>query len=156
MRLSSVARLSFFSALYWLSISPILVADDTLAKHVQVEVLAKTTQSWDGAILPAYTSGRPELLIAKVTIPVGAQLPLHEHPYATAGVLLQGEIMVKTPSGAQHHLAAGEALVELVNQAHYGENIGDIDAVILVVYAGEEGKPVTVLLDPKSQDNRPL
>jgi hypothetical protein len=28
--------------------------------------------------------------------------------------------------------------------------------VILVVYAGEKGKPVTVLLDPVSQDERPL
>jgi quercetin dioxygenase-like cupin family protein len=132
------------------------LADDVLAKHAQVEVLTKTNQSWNGALLPHYTTGDPELLIAKVTIPVGAHLPLHEHPYATAGVLLEGEIVVKTPSGEQHRLVAGEALVELINQAHYGENTGDVDAVILVVYAGEKGKPVTVLLDPVSQDERPL
>jgi len=31
-----------------------------------------------------------------------------------------------------------------VNQPHGGANIGDEDAVILVVYAGVEGQPVTV------------
>ncbi len=156
MRFLSVKCFCLLSTLSGLIASPALFADDALAKHAQVEVLMKTSQSWSGSALPNYTTGSPEILIAKVTIPVGAHLPLHAHPYATAGVLLQGEIMVKTPTGEQHRLAAGEALVELVNQAHYGENIGDIDAVILVVYAGEKGKPVTVLLDPKSQDDRPL
>ena len=37
-----------------------------------------------------------------------------------------------------------DAAVELVNQPHGGANIGDRDAVILVVYAGVEGQPVTV------------
>lgn len=139
-----------------LCITPLTFADDVLAKHAQVEVLTKTNQSWNGTLLPHYTTGDPELLIAKVTIPVGAHLPLHEHPYATAGVLLEGEIVVKTPSGEQQRLVAGEALVELINQAHYGENTGDVDAVILVVYAGEKGKPVTVLLDPTNHEDRPL
>ena len=156
MRLSLLLRLVIASILGSLGSASFTFADEVLAKHAQVEVLAKTNQSWNGALLPHYTTGDPELLIAKVTIPVGAHLPLHEHPYATAGVLLEGEIVVKTPSGEQHRLVAGEALVELINQAHYGENTGDVDAVILVVYAGEKGKPVTVLLDPASLDDRPL
>ena len=38
----------------------------------------------------------------------------------------------------------GDAVVELVNQPHGGANIGDKDAVIVGVYVGVEGQPVTV------------
>ena len=51
---------------------------------------------------------------------------------------------MRTDSGKTHIARAGDAVVELVNQPHGGANIGDEDAVILVVYAGVEGRPVTV------------
>ena len=61
----------------------------------------------------------------------------------TAGVVLQGIIEVRTDSGKTYR-ASGDAVVELVNQPHGGANIGDEDAVSLVVYVGVEGQPVTV------------
>ena len=79
-----------------------------------------------------------------MTIPAGMALPLHEHPFMTAGVVLKGIIEVRTDSGKTHIARAGDAVVEFVNQPHSGANIGDEDAVILVVYAGVEGRPVTV------------
>jgi hypothetical protein len=33
----------------------------------------------------------------------------------------------------------------MVNQPHYGTNNGNEPAEIVVVYAGEKGKPITVL-----------
>ena len=62
----------------------------------------------------------------------------------TAGIVLKGIIEVRTDSGKTHSARAGDAVVELVNQPHGGANIGDEDAVILVVYAGVEGRSVTV------------
>lgn len=115
-------------------------------RKIEAEVLLKSTQDWRGVTLPPYSEGQPEVTVAKITIPVGMALPLHEHPYMTAGVLIQGTIEVLTDSGDTHIARAGDAVVELVNQAHGGANIGDEDAVILVVYAGIEGQPVTVPL----------
>ena len=66
----------------------------------------------------------------------------------TAGVVLQGIIELRTDSGKTHIERVGDAVVELVNQPHGGVNMGDEDAVILVVYAGVEGQPVTVPIIP--------
>ena len=115
-------------------------------RKIEAEVLLKSTKDWRGTVLPTYSEGQPEVTIAKVTIPAGMALPLHEHPYMTAGVIVQGTIEVRTDSGDTHIARAGDAVIELVNQAHGGANIGDEDAVILVVYAGIEGEPITVPL----------
>ena len=115
-------------------------------RKIEAEVLAKSTKDWRGVVLPPYSEGQPEVTVARVTIPAGMALPLHEHPYMTAGVIIQGTIEVRTDSGDTHIARAGDAVIELVNQAHGGANIGDEDAVILVVYAGIEGEPVTVPL----------
>ena len=104
----------------------------------------KSTQDWGGSTLEHSAEGQPEVTVARATIPAGMALPLHEHLFMTAGVFLQGIIEVRTDTGKTHIARAGDAVVELVNQPHGGANIGDEDAVILVVYAGVEGQPVTV------------
>ena len=115
-------------------------------REIEAEVLLKSTKDWRGVTLPPYSEGQPEVTVAKITIPAGMALPLHEHPYMTAGVIVQGTIEVLTDSGDTHIARAGDAVIELVNQAHGGANVGDEDAVILVVYAGIQGEPVTVPL----------
>ena len=66
----------------------------------------------------------------------------------TAGVALREIIEVRTDNLKTHIARAGDAVIELVNQPHGGANIGDEDAVILVVYTGVEGQPVTVPITP--------
>ncbi len=125
-----------------------LVAQESASSGtaIEVDVLAKSTVDWRGNALPPYAEGKPEVTVAKVTIPAGQALPLHQHPFMTAGVVVKGTIEVRTDSGDTHIARAGDAVIELINQAHGGANIGDEDAVILVVYAGIEGEPVTVPL----------
>ncbi len=65
---------------------------------IEVAQLVKTTKSWNGAGLPNYPQGQPEITILRIKIPVGAKLPMHEHPVINAGVLLSGELTVKTVS----------------------------------------------------------
>lgn len=48
-------------------------------------------------------------------------------------------------SGAVLELKAGDPIIEMVNAPHFGENPGTLPATIVVVYAGVEGQPVTVL-----------
>ena len=123
---------------------------DTHGK-IQVEKLIQNTTSWDGSDLPDYPQGEAEVTILKITIPPHTALPLHKHPVINAGVLLEGELTVVTPEGLVKQLKAGDPLIELVEQWHFGKNEGDEPAVILVVYAGEKGKPFTVLHpDPES------
>ena len=109
-----------------------------------VEVLAKTSSSWDGEILPEYSEGASEVTILRITIPQGAELPIHKHPVINAGVLLAGELTVVTEKNETLHLKAGDSIVEVVNKWHYGKNEGNEPAEIIVFYAGIQDMPITI------------
>jgi hypothetical protein len=46
---------------------------------------------------------------------------------------------------ASVQLKAGQGLIEMVNQPHYGTNSGTEPAEIVLVYAGVKDQPITVL-----------
>ena len=111
---------------------------------VTVDVLAKTTSSWNSKTLPPYSGGQPEVTILRILIPPKIQLPLHQHPVINAGVLLKGELTVVTKDKKTLHLKAGDPIVEVVNTLHYGINEGNEPAEIIVFYAGIQDKPITI------------
>ncbi|AOT08407.1 cupin domain-containing protein [Pseudoalteromonas luteoviolacea] len=114
------------------------------SNEVTVKTLTKTSQSWDGTPLPAYPQGKPEITLLDIHIPSGTELPLHLHPVINAGVVLSGELHVTKKSGEQLILKSGDPIVELVNQWHKGKAVGEEDVRIIVFYAGEQGKEITV------------
>lgn len=111
---------------------------------IEVKELAGTQKSWNGALLPAYPEGQPEIRILSITVPPGEKLAVHQHPVINAGVLLSGHLRVHTTDGKMLDLIAGEAIVEVVNTWHWGESIGPDPAHIIVFYAGQTDLPVTV------------
>ena len=111
---------------------------------VQVEPLAKSATSWNGTSLPAYPAGQPEVTILRVRVAPGARLPLHKHPAINAAVMLVGELTVTTEAGRSARFRPGEAIVEVVDQWHYGYNDGHEVAELVVFYAGVQGQPITV------------
>ncbi len=115
------------------------------AQEVQVEVLKKSTQSWNGDQLPNYKEGTPEVSILKFTIPPHTKMKWHKHLVINAGVLISGELSVVDEDNNQLDMKAGDSLIELVDKYHYGHNKGDQPAVIIVFYAGTQGVPITVL-----------
>ena len=86
---------------------------------VVVDVLSKTSSSWDGKALPDYPTGKPEITILRIKIPAGVQLPLHKHPVINAGVLLRGELTVVTEDNRILYLKAGDSIVEVENKWQY-------------------------------------
>lgn len=111
---------------------------------VKTEVLAKAGVSWNGIELPDYPDGKPEITILRIKIPPKFQLPLHKHPVINAGVLLKGTLTVVTQEGEILQLEAGDSIVEVVNEWHYGINKGNETAEIIVFYAGVQKMPITV------------
>jgi quercetin dioxygenase-like cupin family protein len=111
---------------------------------VTVDVLAKTTTSWNGATLPFYPTGQPEVTILTISIPPHVRLPLQQHPVINAGVLSQGKLTAVTKDGRTLHLKAGDPIVEVVNTWHYGINEGNESAEIIVFYAGIQDEPLTI------------
>lgn len=129
-----------------LSLLPLGAADALKAdRPIRVETLLQTTTSWDGADLPAYPEGQPEITILKIEIAPGTSLPWHQHPVINSGVLLSGELEVTHEDGRVLHLGPWDAISEVVDTWHYGRNAGTEPAVILVVYSGAVGLPTSVL-----------
>jgi quercetin dioxygenase-like cupin family protein len=115
------------------------------AETTVVKELAKTSQSWNGATLPAYPPGQPKMTILRIIIPAGARLETHSHPVINAGVLISGQLTVITKDGETLHLQAGDPIVEVVNTLHYGINEGNVPAEIIVFYAGVVDTPITII-----------
>ncbi|MGK0254722.1 MAG: quercetin dioxygenase-like cupin family protein [Mariniflexile sp.] len=112
---------------------------------IEVITLVKTTESWNGAQLPKYLDGNPEITILKIIIPPKTKLPLHKHPEINAGIVLTGELTVISEDNDTLHLKAGEPIIELVNTWHFGRNDGTEPVEIIVFYAGIKGTPITIL-----------
>ena len=113
---------------------------------IVVEQLVSSSQSWDGAMLPAYPNGQPKISILRIKIPAGARLDPHLHPVINAGVMVKGELTVVTSEGKTLVLKAGDPIVEVVNTPHFGMNQGGSTAEIIVFYAGSLDVPLTVTL----------
>ncbi|MTW23032.1 cupin domain-containing protein [Allochromatium palmeri] len=135
-----------FSLLGGLVAAPV-AADQTTIPGVEVQRLMRSSQSWNGHQLPAYRPQQPEITILRFRIEPGARLPLHLHPVINAGVLLSGELTVESKAGEILHLKAGEALVELVGELHFGYNSGTEPVDLIVFYAGNVEQPIMELAE---------
>jgi len=119
-------------------------AEGSEQQSIAVKELVRSNLSWDGTPLPAYPTGQPEISILRISIPPGAQLPVHRHPVINAGVLVSGELTVVTKDDKTLHLKAGDPIVEVVDTWHSGRNDGAQPADIIVFYAGSPGTPLSV------------
>lgn len=113
-------------------------------KNLIVKTFVKSTKSWDGNLLPAYSKGQPEVTILEIEIPPKTKLPMHKHPYMNAGVLVKGTLKVVTDKNEVLILKAGDTIVEVIGKWHYGINEQDEPAKIIVFYAGIKGQPTTI------------
>jgi quercetin dioxygenase-like cupin family protein len=130
-------KLILLSTLFYLLVSNQVDAGEF--GNIKVDILAKSSFSWDGSYLPSYSTGVPEITILRITIPPDTQLPIHQHPHINAGVLLRGKLTVTTENGYTLYLKAGDSIVETVNKWHYGKNENSEPAEMIVFYAGVKG-----------------
>ena len=108
------------------------------------EELIRTSQSWDGAELPDYPAGRPELVAVRYVFPPGRKLGWHHHPVMNYGVLQQGELTIIGLDGKEKTVHEGEAVVEMVDTIHHGENRGTKPVILDMFYLSQKGLPLAV------------
>ena len=113
-------------------------------EQVQTTELIRTSQSWDGAELPDYLRGRPEIVAVKYEIPAGQRLGWHHHPVMNHGILVQGDLTIVSQDGTEKTVHEGEAVVEMVGTIHHGENRGDKTVVLDMFYISQNGTPIAV------------
>ncbi len=119
-------------------------SEDNPVQQVQTTELVRTSQSWDGVELPDYFQGRPELVAVKYVFPAGKKLGWHHHPVMNYGILVQGELTIIGQDGKEKVVHEGEAVVEMVNTIHHGENRGTKPVVLYMFYLSQKGLPLAV------------
>ena len=119
------------------------VENDT-PSQVTSEELLRTSQSWDGADLPNYPEGKPELVAVRYEFPAGQKLGWHHHPVMNYGILVQGELTIIGQDGREKTVHEGEAVVEMVGTIHHGENRGTKPVILYMFYISQEGQPLAV------------
>ena len=119
-------------------------SEDVSAPKVESTELIRTSQSWDGVELPDYFQGRPELVAVKYVFPAGQKLGWHHHPVMNYGILVQGELTIIGLDGKEKTVHEGEAVVEMVNTIHHGENRGSKPVILYMFYLSQEGKELAV------------
>ena len=118
--------------------------EDNPASQVVSTELIRTSQSWDGVDLPDYLQGRPELVAVKYEFPAGQKLGWHHHPVMNYGILVQGELTIIGQDGKEKTVHEGEAVVEMVNTIHHGENRGTKPVILYMFYLSQDGQPLAV------------
>ena len=118
--------------------------NDNPAQKVVSTELIRTSQSWDGADLPDYLKGRPEIVGIKYEIPAGQKLGMHFHPVMNFGILVKGELTIISDAGKEYVVHEGEAVVEMVGTLHHGENRGKKPVVLYMFYLSQDGQSLSV------------
>ena len=106
--------------------------------------LIRTSQTWDGAQLPDFPQGRPELTVFRTVFPVGAITGWHHHTAVNYGIVSQGDLTIVCKNGKEHTFHEGEPLVEVVGTIHRGENRGTKPVILDMFYFAEPGKVLTI------------
>ncbi len=115
-------------------------ADDAIS----TQVLLKTSKTNIGQPIEYPHRGVPEITTMIVTIPPGGSTALHKHPVPVVGYILEGTLEVRADNGMVNRYKAGDSLVEAVNRAHRGTNIGIVPCRILVTGIGVKGQSYAV------------
>ena len=133
--------------LFLCTIAVVIVSCRSEAKNEEEVVsqeLIRTSQSWDGVELPDYLQGRPELVAVKYVFPAGKKLGWHHHPVMNYGILVQGELTIIGLDGTEKTVHEGEAVVEMVNTIHHGENRGSKPVILYMFYLSQKDMPLAV------------
>ena len=117
---------------------------DDADTEVQSIELLRTSQSWNEMDLPDYPQGKPELVAVKYIIPPGKKLGWHHHVAMNHGVLVQGELTIIGHDGKEKSVHEGEAVVEMVNTIHHGENRGSKPVILYMFYLSQKDLPLAV------------
>jgi quercetin dioxygenase-like cupin family protein len=139
-----IARFLAASASLLVLLSVMTAAEaDKNAVGFELKPVLKSTETNVGGPLTYPNTGKPEITSAIATYEPGGHSNLHQHPVVTFVYVLEGEIDLHVGEQVFHY-KAGEAWIEPINVLNQAFNAGSGQAKVLIVFAGEEGKPNAV------------
>ncbi|MBY5933140.1 cupin domain-containing protein [Tateyamaria omphalii] len=114
----------------------LLMAGNALAQDIAREEIRRTA-------VPG--SDTMEVVVFRLTVPVGATIPLHTHPGDEHTVVVT-DARAEAPNGNIVEFAVGTPLYFPEGQVHGGlTNVGDAPMVAITTFVVRKGEPLTVL-----------
>ena len=114
------------------------------APQPEIQELFKASRT-PGDRVVAYPQGTPEMRVVRVSLPVGATIPLHTHPSPVVVVVTKGAMTnVRLVDGNEvvSVVRPGDGFLEgHSDEPHYVTNKGPEPAEALVTFASVEGLP---------------
>jgi quercetin dioxygenase-like cupin family protein len=105
-------------------------------------LLQTTTTATGQPIL--FPPSRSQFTGVVIELAPGGEVGRHMHPVPNFVFVLEGDLTIESEGQAARTYTAGQSFAESVNTWHNGINRSAAPAKFIVVFAGEEGKAVTV------------
>ena len=123
-------------------------------EDVKVTAVMQGSTTIGGEKIEYPKTGTAEIASVMVEIPPGTESGRHMHPAPTYVYVLEGTLTVEFEDGSRQSFKAGSGFLEGMNTWHNAKNLGEMSSKILVVFAGEEGKP-NMIRPEKHQTSTP-
>lgn len=118
--------------------------DQALPKGFKTTPLIKSTKTASGMPLRYPTPDKAEMTAVIGELEPGGRTALHQHPAPVLVYVLDGTLTVQAQGGEPRDYKSGQSFLEDINHWHQAFNNGVTPVKILVVFAGEEGKPTSI------------
>lgn len=113
------------------------------AAQVKVEHLLKADTNSIGQRIVYPQFNRAEVSMLKITMEPGTVTGWHKHAIPLFAYIVQGVLTVERESGDQKEFKAGMAVAEMYDTYHQGINRGNEPVVLIAVYLGGDGIPLS-------------
>src|SRR5262245_55801479 len=110
-------------------------------QDVKVTAVMKGSTTISGQKLEYPKTDKAEMTSVLIEIQPGKENGRHVHSVPTYVHVLEGTMTVEFEDGARQTFEAGSGFLEAINTVHRAKNLGQVPLKLLVVFAGEEGKP---------------
>ena len=110
-------------------------------QDVTVTAVMKGSATISGQKIEYPKTDKAEMASVLVEIQPGKENGRHMHSVPTYVHVLEGTLTVEFEDGSRQTFKAGSGFLEVVNTWHSAKNLGEVPVRLLVVFAGEEGKP---------------
>ena len=119
-------------------------AKDQYNNDLKIETILKTDTTSIGQKIKYPSSSQDEVTMLKITIPPGKTTGWHEHDIPVFAYVLKGTLTVEFENQKTLKFTENSSFSEVVHTAHRGINNEQGDLVLLAIYLGIKGKPLSV------------
>lgn len=118
---------------------------------IKITNIKRSSVASNGQRIEYLKTDKPEVTVVVVEIPYKGETGWHFHPVPVYAYVLSGYITVEMDNGEQYTFNEGDSIIEVINTPHNGRNTGKVAVKLVVFYAGEQGSPTTVKVEPKKR-----